>query len=362
MSADTDTTVRRAPIVNALGGLHNPNSVAATETAGKLDRLAEDLTIDARAITDALRSGLTAVNVTIGYTAGDADPFESTVRDVSHWDGIIRQHDELVKVHSAADILRAHVERRIGVIYGFQNAAMVGDDADRVDLFADLGVRVVQLTYNRENQLGGGCMAPSNPGLTDLGRRVIDRLNDRNIMVDLSHSGERTCVEAARHSRQPVSINHTGCRALADLPRNKSDEELRLVAERGGFIGIYFMPFLDTSGHARAADVVAHIAHAIDVCGVDHVGVGTDGSVTAIDDLDGYLVTLAEHVAARRAAGAAAAGERPDTVPFVRELTGVGQFERLASLLASHGLRSSHIDKVMGGNFIDYAHRVWAAG
>ena len=107
-------------------------------------------------------------------------------------------------------------------------------------------------------------------------------------MVDLSHSGGQTCLDAARASRQPISINHTGCRALVDLPRNKTDEELRLVAERGGFVGIYFMPFLNPAGIATAADVVAHIEHAVNVCGEDHVGIGTDGGTTGIDDLAGY--------------------------------------------------------------------------
>jgi membrane dipeptidase len=125
----------------------------------------------------------------------------------------------------------------------FQNAAMMATDFDRVDVFADLGVRVFQLTYNRANHIGGGSMSPEGTGISPFGRQVIERLNARKVMVDLSHSGERTCLEASAISKAPVSINHTGCRALTDLPRNKTDEELRLVAERGGFVGIYFMPF-----------------------------------------------------------------------------------------------------------------------
>ena len=120
-----------------------------------------------------------------------------------------------------------------------------------------------------------------NRGLTPFGHEVIDRLNANRVMVDLSHSGRNTCLEATRASKQPVSINHTGCRALNDLPRNKTDEELRLVASAGGFVGIYFMPFLNPAGHAMAQDVVANLDHAINVCGEDHVGIGTDGTVTA---------------------------------------------------------------------------------
>lgn len=177
----------------------------------------------------------------------------------------------------------------------------------------------------------------------------------------VSHSGEQTCLDAVVHSRVPVSINHTGCRALTDLPRNKSDEELRVVASRGGFVGIYFMPFLNPTGHARAADVVEHIVHAVDVCGEDHVGIGTDGPVTAIDDLDAYRARLAEHVAQRQEAGVSAAGERADTLPFVVDLRGVDQFRELIRLLEQRGYSAGRIEKIMGRNFVDYAERVWAA-
>ncbi|MEV7148853.1 membrane dipeptidase [Streptomyces sp. NPDC093084] len=353
-------------IVNALGQLDNPNTPAALAAAAQLNPAGGELSVDARAIAEAHASGLTAVNITLGYTMGDLPPYEHTLDEIAVWDGILDAHpDDLLKVRTAADIRRAHRERRIGVIYGFQNAVAVGEDPALVDSrvagFAAAGVRVVQLTYNQANHLGDGSMATANRGLTPFGRRVVDALNDHRLMVDLSHSGENTCLDAARYSRQPVSVNHTGCRALADLPRNKTDEELRLVAERGGFVGIYFMPFLHPGGHATAADVVDHIAHAVDVCGEDAVGIGTDGGTTAVDDLGTYRAALAEHVAARRAAGVGAAGERADTYPFVVDLRGVGQFRDLARLLEKRGFSSGRIEKILGRNFLDYADRVWAA-
>jgi membrane dipeptidase len=181
------------------------------------------------------------------------------------------------------------------------------------------------------------------------------------VMVDLSHSGQRTCLEAAQVSKQPISINHTGCRALNDLPRNKTDEELALVASKGGFVGIYFMPFLNPTGHATAADVVAHIDHAVNVCGEDHVGVGTDGPTTAIDDLQAYKSVLAAEIAARRKAGVSAAGEGPDTLPFVVDLRGVNQFRDLAAHLQRRGYSTARIEKIMGQNFLRYAREVWGA-
>lgn len=341
----------RRLVINALGGLGDPN----------LQEQPDD-PFSPRVIAEAHASGLSAVNCTLGYVAGPGDPFEKSVRDVARYDALLRRHpQDLLKVLTASDLLRARDERRIGMIYGFQNGAMMGTDASRVDVFADLGVRVFQLTYNPANQLGDGAMAAENRGLTPFGREVVARLNARRMMVDLSHSGTHTCLDAAKASTAPISINHTGCRALTDLPRNKTDEELRLVASRGGFVGIYFMPFLDARGRARASDVVAHIDHAVKVCGEDHVGIGTDGTVTQIDDLATYAAALAKENAERRAAGIAAAGEGPDTYPFVVDLRGPDQFRTLAELLAKRGYTSRQVDKILGLNFLRFATTVWGA-
>lgn len=339
-----------ATIVNALGGLDDPNHPGPA-------------VITRRMLADAHASGEAAVNVTLGYVSGpEKDPYAFTLADVAHWDGLISAHaTDLLKVLRVADIARARRERKIGLIFGFQNAAMMGNDASRVDVFAARGVKVIQLTYNPANPLGGGSMAAETMALTPFGREVIERLNSRRVMVDLSHSGRQTCLDAARYSRQPISINHTGCRALVDLPRNKTDEELRLVAERGGFVGIYFMPFLDRTGHATAADVVAHIEHAVNVCGEDHVGIGTDGGTTPIDDLRAYAADLRKEHERRVAQGVAAPGERVDTHPFVDDLRGPGQFRKLARLLAARGYREARIAKILGGNFVRYAREIWGA-
>ncbi|MBF5092793.1 MULTISPECIES: dipeptidase [unclassified Novosphingobium] len=339
-------------IVNALGGMDDPNHPHGN--------LVPDLS--PRVLAEAHASGLTAINVTLGYVSGEEDPFELSVRDIAATDALVRKHArDVLKVHTASDIRRAAQERRIGLIYGFQNGAMMGKDPSRVDIFAGLGVRVFQLTYNPANLLGDGSMAPENRGITALGREVIARCNANRVMVDLSHSGEQTCLDAALASSQPISINHTGCRALTDLPRNKTDAELRLVAERGGFVGIYFMPFLNPTGHARAADVVAHLDHAVNVCGEDHVGIGTDGSVTQIDDLVAYQAALAKEIAERQAAGISAAGERADTYPFVVDLRGPQQFHDLIALLKGKGWTQARIEKIMGLNFVRYAEAVWGA-
>jgi membrane dipeptidase len=348
LSAPTDP-IAGWTVINALGGLGDPNHPDAKS-------------ITPRMLADAHASGETAVNITLGYVFGSGDPYQQTLKDLADSDADIAGHPrDLMKVLTVGDIARAKAEKKIGLIYGFQNCAMMGDDAHRVDQFAKAGVRVFQLTYNNQNQLGGGSMADETLGLTPFGHEVVDRINANRCMVDLSHSGRQICLDAARASSRPISINHTGCRALTDLPRNKTDEELRLVADKGGFVGIYFMPFLNLSGHASAADVVAHIEHALNVCGEDHVGIGTDGGTTQIDDLEAYKAALTKEHEGRVRAGISAPGERADTHPFVDDLRGPDQFRKLARLLAARGHKSARIEKILGQNFVRYARDIWGA-
>ena len=360
--ATTGEPLHRMLVINALGGLDDPNRELSDDTAKGTATPTDAPDLDARVFADLKTSGLTAVNITVGYVSGPEDPVAYTLESLKGWRGVLDRHaDALLLVRAAGDILEAKATGKVGVIFGFQNAVQVADKPERVDQFGDLGVRVIQLTYNPRNPLGDGSMVAENRGLTSVGHEVVERLNARRLMVDLSHSGERTCLDAIAASKAPISINHTGCRALCDLPRNKTDAELRGAAQRGGFVGIYFMPFLTADGHPSASDVVAHIEHAVQVCGEDHVGIGTDGSVTGIDDLGAYQTVLAREVAARRQAGIGAKGERADTYPFVVDLRGEGQFRRLADLLRARGHREARIEKIMGKNFLRFARDVWGA-
>ena len=257
-------------VINALGVLDNPN-IAIEPSGGDRSAMAYTSTgqnVDSRSLADARAAGLNAVNITLGHVAGSAEPFEATVADIAGWDAFIRARPTLLrKVHEAADIDAARQAGQIGVIYGFQNTEMLGGKADRVALFADLGVRIIQLTYNGRNAVGCGATVPDDTGLTDFGAEVVERLQTERVLVDLSHSSEKTCLDTLRVARRPLAITHTGCRAVADHPRNKSDAELRLLADQGGVVGLYFMPYLRLSGQPLAADLIAHLEHALDVCG-----------------------------------------------------------------------------------------------
>jgi len=346
----------RMMVVNGLGALYNPNTFRMDQSAKP-----SALVLDKRTIDDALSAGL-AVCVTLGNSdvdTGKEGEFEATVEDIARWTAAITADDRLVKVNKVSDILRAWQERKIGIIFGFQNMAMVGDRPQRVDTFADLGLRCFQLTYNSVNQLGGGSLAAGDPPITEFGRQVIDRINAKNCMVDLSHSGRQTCLDAARYSSRPISINHTGCRALSDSPRNKTDEELKLVASKGGYVGIYLMNFLSVGCRFTGDDVAAHIDHAIQVCGEDHVGIGTDGGTTGIDDIDAFMEGYAKFVEKRRALGIAAPGENPKIPRFAADLKGPHQFAVIAVKMAKKGYKSAVMQKVMSGNYLRFASEIW---
>ena len=310
------------------------------------------------------RSGLTAIDVTIlpvGTTPPDA-AFARAVQGILWWESEIdRSPQVLARVRTSADILAAKKAKRTGLVYAFQDAVAFETDLSRLDAFHRLGVRVIQLTYNRRNLLGDGCMEPSDAGLSRAGLEVVKRMNELGILVDLSHCGRRTSADAIKASTKPVAFTHTGCFALAEHPRNRTDAELRAIAEKGGVAGIYVMPYLNDGHQPTAANVVAHIEHAIDVAGEDHVSIGTDGGVSPNVIDDAYKKAFADNVRARREAGIAAPGESEDGYLFAEDLNTPRRLETLAGLLAKKGHSAARIEKLMGRNLMRVFKEAWGA-
>ena len=335
----------KAILIDALGG---PGGGGGSLTAAQ--------------IADIRSSGITAVNLTVGALGSGADVFEQTFKTIGAWEREIDAHpDVLMKVKSAADLERAKESRRLGLIYGFQDATPLGDDPGRVELFSRFGVRIIQLTYNRRNLLGDGCLEPANAGLSRLGQQVVERMNGLGMLVDLSHCGHRTTLDGIVVSKRPVAITHAGCAAVADLPRNKTDEELRRLAEKGGVMGIYFMPFLRTKGQPAAADLIRHIEHAVNVAGEDHVGLGTDGGISGVELTPEFIKQHRENVQERRRLGISAPGEEEDVYTFLPDLNTPRRFETLAAMLRERGHSQARIEKILGGNFARMFREVWVA-
>jgi membrane dipeptidase len=336
-----------ATVIDALGG---PGEYNAEPNAP----------LSAAALEDVRASGLSAVNVTVSGVGSYAKDAEQTLSNIAYWNAQIAAHPErLTQIRTANDIVSAKRTGKLGLIYGFQDATPIGEDLERVALYDDLGVRIFQLTYNRRNLIGDGCLESANAGLSTLGKQLIERLNDRHLLIDLSHAGERTTRDAIAHSKKAVAITHTGCAALADLPRNKTDTELRELADKGGVAGIYLMPFLRVKGQPTAQDLIAHIEHAIEVCGEEHVGIGSDGTISPINFNDEFRRKHAEDVAERKARGISAPGEAADVFTFLPDLNSADRLDRLASLLAKRGHSATRIGRILGGNFARLFAEAW---
>jgi membrane dipeptidase len=311
-------------------------------------------------IADVKASGMTAVNVTVSGVGSYAKDFEETLRNIAFWEEQIAAHPEtLMKVSRFADIGEAKKNGQLGLIYGFQDGTPLGESLERLDLFYDLGVRIIQFTYNLRNLVGDGCLEPGDAGLSLFGRKLIARMNEKRMLVDLSHCGHRTTLESIEVSKQPVAITHAGCIAVADLPRNKTDEQLRKLADKGGVVGIYLMPYLRSAGQPMAEDVIKHIEHAVQVCGEDHVGIGTDGVISAINVTPEFRKKFHDEIEDRRKRGISAPGETPDVFTFVPDLNTPHRFEKLAALLSKRGHSDTQIEKIMGGNFARLFREVW---
>lgn len=314
-------------------------------------------------VADAHESGLSAVVLTLapnGRFRFGADAFETTVRNIAHWERqIAARPDTFVRIDRGADIAQAKRDGKVGVVYGFQESSPIGEDLDRIDTFHALGLRVLQLTHNRRNLVGDGCMEPGDAGLSAFGRQVVERCNTRRVLIDLAHGGARTTREAIAASTAPVVVSHTGCAALAGLPRNIADAEMRAVAERGGVVGIYFWPFLRTDTQPNATDFLRHLEHAIDVCGEEHVGIGTDNTVSAVPMTEAFVADNREFMQMLLDDGTLAAGRSTDTVTFLPDLNHARRFETIAAMLSVRGHGDGRIGKILGGNFARVMGEVW---
>ncbi|AWV08706.1 dipeptidase [Marilutibacter maris] len=290
----------------------------------------------------------------------DDAAFERARANIDKWNGLIERHPgHLAAIRSHDDLQRAHASGRVGMIFGFQGTEPLGEDIERIPMFRELGVRVIQLTHNRRNLVGDGCMEPGNAGLSNYGHQVVERLNAERIVVDLAHGSQRTIREGIAASKAPVLISHTGCRALADLPRNTADAELRAMAERGGVAGIIFWPYLRTDTQPMAIDVVRHIEHAIDVCGEDHVGIGTDTPIAPVERTPEFERNNREFMRGMKEDGIFAKDRPDDLYTFIPDLNSADRFDTLAALLSRRGHSDARIGKILGGNFARVMREVW---
>ena len=299
-------------------------------------------------------SGVTAVKATL---AGATGGFDAAVADIAATDQLIEKRGDLfLQIRTAADFDRARTEKKLGIIYSFESAAMLEDKVDRIEVFRGLGVRVMQLTYNRRTPLGCGCLDGDTDGLTEIGRQAIAKMNELGVAVDLSHSNTKTTADGIAASTKPPMITHAGCRAVYQHPRNKEDRELKALADKGGVVGIYMLPYLTASPkQPMLDDYLQHLEHALKVCGEDHVGIGSDVSFSKVDDND--LADMKQSAEKRKADGVAAPGE--DRPTYIPDLNTPRKMELIADALLKRGHKAAAVEKILGANFRRVFGEIW---
>jgi membrane dipeptidase len=288
---------------------------------------------------DRLRaSGITVFHPAVGYTGGDI--YAESLRDILGWNTFIAAHqDEIQKVGRVQDFAQAKARGKIGILIGQQNSVHFRTLED-VNRFYDLGQRVSQLTYTG-NRIGGGSSDARDPGLSEYGAQVVERMNAVGMAIDVSHCADRTTLDAIEASRKPVLVTHSNCRTLVPgVARCKTDEAIECMAAKGGVMGVTMVrAFVGSGRRVTIAHVLDHIDHIEKVAGVEHVGIGSDV------DLDGR--------------------DRPARPVRSYDLDGIDYAKKIYDLtegLVQRKYSDQNIELILGGNFERALGDAWAGG
>ena len=298
-----------------------------------------------------LRAGrVDAISVTICYH----EDFRETVEQLIDWNRRFERHADLIMAgRSSADIDRARAAGKTAVFLASQNPSCIEDDIGLVEVLHTLGIRVMQLTYNNQSLLGTGCYEANDTGITRMGREVIAEMNRLGMLIDMSHSAERTTREAIDLSSRPIAITHANPRAWHDVVRNKSDAVLKALTARGGMLGLSLYPYHLQGGSACPvtgfAEMAARLAERI---GIDNIGIGSDLCQGHGDGIIEWMrVGRWTKAPPTSALGAAVLPPQPDWFRDNRD------WEKIRAGLIAHGFSEADAGKILGGNW----HRFFAA-
>jgi membrane dipeptidase len=306
-------------------------------------------------------SRLAAVNVTVADFLAD---FDGVCTEIAEWRRLSEAHpDRLYRIEDVADLEAVGHDGRTGIVFGLQNSAPVAADLDRLEVLWQLGIRVLQLTYNHANAIGDGCLEPRNAGLTVLGRRHIERCNATGLLVDVSHAAERTALDAVEASAVPVVATHVNRAAVVPNPRNLGDEALRAIAAAGGVVGITpYGPLLwDGGARPNASTFVEHVVGMVELLGENAVGIGTDFHALVDTEPLGWMLQRAvdqfpeifgDYV---KTFGGTAADRLPEG------MTGIEAWPGIPAWLSEAGLSEQAVRKVCGENWLRAFGTAWGA-
>ena len=299
--------------------------------------------------------GVTAINATVATW----ENYQETLDNIAAWFRRLREYsDILVQVKTVDELLQAKQNGKVGIIFGSQNASPIENDLDRLALFHALGMRVIQVTYHERNLLGNGCWERSDEGLSNFGVDAVREMNALGILIDLSHVGDRTTLETIEISEKPVAITHANARSYFNHPRNKTDDALKLLAERNGVIGATSITsFLPTQFESTLADYVDAIDDMVERVGIDHVGVGTDFT-------QDQPVSFWEYIGAQQGTKYPSTFVDPavryDLLPMSpKGFETPDKFPDLGAALLKRGYKPDEVAKILGGNWLRLFREVW---
>lgn len=291
--------------------------------------------------------GVGGVVNTCGFWEGTVESLDS----IGRWRDLVRENADVAEIAlTPADIRRISDEGKVAVIMGFQNANLFEGRIRFVELFAELGVRVVQLTYNNQNELAGSCYEAEDSGLARFGKEVILEMNKAGILVDCSHVGDRSTLDAIEASQKPIAVTHANARSLFDHKRNKSDDVLKALRETGGVIGC--AAYRNITGDAYCSSIEAWcgmVAETVEIAGIDSVAIGTDRShnFTAPD----YSWMRQGRWTRGVQYGASAAGQ-PLKAPPPDWFQKVEDMRVIPEGLRAVGFTQEEIEKITNGNWL----------
>ena len=295
-------------------------------------------------------SGITAFHNSVGV--GGASAYDDALQFIAAWSGFVGRNSEVFSlVGRAEDIDHAKSKQKIAVIMGLQNADEFRDPKD-VKAFFELGLRCAQLTYNSQNLIGSGSTDRVDGGISDYGVKIIEAMNEAGMLIDVSHSGDKTTLDAIDLSPNAIAITHSNCRALNNHPRLKTDEAIRNLAKKGGVMGITGVRnFVKDREPTTIEDIVDHIDHVVKLVGVEHVGIGSDSDLMGYDKMpkDQYDKLKAGYKASYAFRG------RIDTDGFDHPK----KVYDLTAALIRRKYSDADIQLILGGNFRRLLAQTW---
>ncbi|MBT5955225.1 MAG: membrane dipeptidase [Candidatus Marinimicrobia bacterium] len=295
------------------------------------------------------QGGVSAVHVTIAYWENTME----TLRNIGRWNRLFEGNGDLIMPVKVADDIRIAKEQgKVGIIFGFQNCSPIADDSNLVKVFHQLNVRIMQLTYNNQSLLASGCYEENDSGITRFGKVVIEEMNRIGMVIDMSHSGDRSTLEAIEHSTRPITISHANPKFFEPALRNKSNTVLKAIAESGGMLGFSAYPLhLRNGSNCTLTDFCDMVARTADLIGVDTIGIGTDLCVNHDYSVLKWMRNGRWTKQPDYGEGTATVKDWPAPLTWLRNSA---DFSNLTQGLLDKGFTQEETAKIMGQNWLNF--------